>query len=140
MPWQQWCDALVSILSEGTGRVRVRRDIVWRCRQGRHRSLGMATAAANVLQIFGARVQVFARASRLCSCAVCQPDPAVAEQAGVATFVGRNHPAQELVELIMCSQLSESTARLQRDGLELPEEVLDCIENIVELADHHVAG
>ena len=32
MPWQQWCDALVSIL-KGTGR----RDIVWRCRQGRHR-------------------------------------------------------------------------------------------------------
>ena len=125
-PWEMFCDELIRIFSQGHQGYLVRRELIWRCSHGRHRSLGMAVAAAAVLRYFGATVRVLAHRDRLCSCDQCGVlhDPRPAE----GFFL--------LVDLVMGAQLAASTSRLVNEGIDLTDEVRDFVEDLIERADY----
>ena len=124
-PWQKFCDELVRIFIWGHRQDRVNTEIIWRCSQGRHRSLGMAVAAAGVLRYFGASVRVFAGRGRLCKCQDC------------CSFhdVRVNTDIFALVDLLMGVQLAASIARMQREGVWLSFETHSFLSNLIEDAD-----
>ena len=124
-PWQSFCDELVRIFSEGHQGYLGRRHIIWRCAQGRHRSLGMAVAAAAVLRYFGAAVRVFAGRGRLCGCNNCCSFHDVRVTADIL----------QLMELIMGVQLAESTSRLQNEGIHLTDKVHAFLAELIEWSD-----
>ena len=124
-PWQQFCDELVRIFNQSHQGYFGRRHIIWRCAQGRHRSLGMAVAAAAVLRYFGASVRVFAGPDRLCRCYNCCSFHDVHV---TATML-------ELMELILAEQLAESISRLQNEGIQLTDEVRDFLIDLIERSD-----
>ena len=125
-PWEMFCDELIRIFSQGHQGYLVRRELIWRCRQGRHRSLGMAVAAASVLRFFGATVRVLARRDRLCPCRHCGDlhDPRPAE----GFFL--------LIDLVMGEQLAASTSKLVKQGIDLTDEVREFVEDLIERADY----
>ena len=124
-PWQMFCDELVRIFIQGHKEYPVHTDVIWRCSQGRHRSLGMAVAAAGVLRYFGASVRVFAGRGRLCRCHECCSFHDVRVNADILL----------LVELIMGVQIADSMSRLQNEGLRLTFEGHAFLCNLIEDAD-----
>ena len=124
-PWQMFVDELVRIFIGGHQGYSVHTDVVWRCSEGRHRSLGMAVAAAGVLRYFGAAVLVFAGRGRLCRCRECRSFHDVRVNADIL----------QLVELVMGVQLAESTSRLQNEGIHLTDKVHAFLAELIEWSD-----